>query len=328
MMKIALVTPAQPGSRTGNRATAERWSRLLQKAGHQVLLLTEYTNESCDLFIALHAWRSHEVVTRFRTLHPKTPMIVVLTGTDIYDHQYRYPEQTYSAMDSADCLVGLHHQVHQDIPERYAGRLATVLQSADKPASGIENRQERFDICVIGHLRQEKDPLRAALAARLLSDGSAIRVLNAGKPYTSDWEQLAISEQEANPRFKWLGELDKPAIHRLMRSSRAMVISSLMEGGANVVSEACRAGLPVIASDIPGNIGLLGDDYPGYFNVGDEVDLAKVLQRAEQSPEFLSELSSRVIELASCFTPEAERAALLAAMDSAVTQRDRFNREA
>ncbi|MDF0750204.1 TIGR04348 family glycosyltransferase [Marinobacter sp. 71-i] len=324
-MKIALITPAPPGSKAGNRATAERWSGLLQQAGHQVSLLTEYTDEPCDLFIALHAWRSHEAVTRFRHLHPETPLIVVLTGTDIYDHQYRYPEQTHNSMEVADCLVGLHHRVGRDIPERFADKLVTVLQSADKPVNGTDDRKNTFDICVIGHLRQEKDPLRAALAARLLPDTSAIRVFNAGKAHTPDWEQQALAEQEANPRFKWLGELDKPAIHRLMHSSRAMVISSLMEGGANVVSEACRAGLPVIASDISGNLGLLGDNYPGYFRVGDEADLARVLQQAEQSSRFLGELHNRVRELARLFTPEAEQAALLATIEKALAGRARLS---
>lgn len=317
-MRIALVTPAPPGSKAGNRATAERWSGLLQQAGHQVSLLTEYTDEPCDLFIALHAWRSHEAMVRFRGLHPETPLIVVLTGTDIYDHQYRYPEQTHRSMDLADCLVGLHHRVGRDIPERFVDKLVTVLQSADKPVNGANDRKNTFDICVIGHLRQEKDPLRAALAARLLPDTSAIRVFNAGKAHTPGWEQQARAEQEANPRFKWLGELDKPAIHRLMHSSRAMVISSLMEGGANVVSEACRAGLPVIASDISGNVGLLGDDYPGYFRVGNKADLARVLKRAEQSSSFLGELHDHVRELARHFTPEAEQAALLAAIEKAL----------
>ena len=324
-MKIILNTPALPGSRAGNRATADRWCRLLEQAGHRVFVVTEYNNEPCDLYIALHAWRSHEAVLRFRDRNPETPIIVVLTGTDIYDHQYRYPEQTLQSMALADCLVGLHHRVGRDIPERFVPKLVTVLQSADRPGgnAGVDTRH--FDVCVIGHLREEKDPLRAAIAARTLPPGSTIRVLNAGKAHSQDWARRAIAEQEANPRFQWLGEIDRPSTHQLMNRCRAMVISSVMEGGANVVSEACRAGLPVIASDISGNIGLLGEDYPGYFRVGDEADLAKVLLWAEQSPEYLGELTDRVTELASCFVPEAEQAALLTAIEKARAKGDRLN---
>ena len=90
----------------------------------------------------------------------------------------------------------------------------------------------------------------------------------------------------SNPRFQWLGELDKGDARQLMADSLVMVISSVMEGGANVVSEACRAGLPVIASDIPGNVGLLGNDYAGYFPVGKERALADLLYKVEQDPEF------------------------------------------
>lgn len=316
-MNITLITPAPPGSRAGNRATAERWGRLLEQAGHRVTVVTEYHDAPCDLFIALHAWRSHEAVKNFRARQPKTPLIVVLTGTDIYDHQHRFPKATHDSMALADCLIGLHHRVCQDIPEQFSHKLTTVLQSADAPA-GVPASKKGFDICVIGHLRYEKDPLRAALAARQLPDSSAIRVINAGKAHTPEWEHKALAEQNANPRFQWIGEVDKPAIQGLMSRCRAMVISSVMEGGANVVSEACRAGLPVIASDIPGNIGLLGDDYPGYFPVGDDTGLARMLQQAEDSPDFLGELERRVSELAGSFTPESERAALLAAVECAI----------
>lgn len=323
-MHITIITPAPPGSRAGNRATAERWRRLLEQAGHGVDIVTEYRGGPCDLFIALHAWRSHDAVVHLRSLHPRTPLIVVLTGTDIYDHQYRFPDATHESMELADGLIGLHQRVGRDIPERFADKLAVVLQSADRPASPA-GPKKGFDICVIGHLRQEKDPLRAALAARQLPETSAIRIINAGKAHSPDWEAKALAEQDANPRFQWLGEVDKTAIHQLMNRSRAMVISSVMEGGANVVSEACRAGLPVIASDIPGNIGLLGDDYPGYFPVGDDTELARMLQRAEQSPGFLEELAERVTDLASGFTPQAEQAALLAAIERAMAGRTRLS---
>ncbi|NMT63630.1 selenoneine biosynthesis selenosugar synthase SenB [Marinobacter orientalis] len=323
-MNITLITPAPPGSRAGNRATAERWSQLLEQAGHRVNIVTEYNGEPCDLFIALHAWRSSAAVVRFRATHPDTPLIVVLTGTDIYDHQHRFPDITHESMILADCLIGLHHRVGRDIPARFTGKLTTVLQSADRPAPP-SGPKAGFDICVIGHLRDEKDPLRAALAARQLPETSAIRVINAGKAHNPEWEDKALAEQNTNSRFRWLGEVDKYAVHQLMNRCRAMVISSFMEGGANVVSEACRAGLPVIASDISGNIGLLGDDYPGYFPVGDDTELARMLQRIEQSPDFLGELEVRVKELAGRFTPQAEQASLLAAIERAAAGHARFN---
>ena len=39
-MKIALVTPAGPGTRNGNRHTALRWAAFLRAAGHKVSIST------------------------------------------------------------------------------------------------------------------------------------------------------------------------------------------------------------------------------------------------------------------------------------------------
>lgn len=323
-MHIVLITPAPPGSRAGNRATAERWAGLLEREGHSVAVVNGHQNEPCDLFIALHAWRSHQAVKRFRHAFPEIPLIVALTGTDIYDHQYRFPEDTLSSMALADCLIGLHHHVNRDIPYQFAAKLVTVLQSADRPVSQSVAHSDHFQVCVIGHLRDEKDSLRAALAARLLPDHSTIKVINAGKPHSPEWESRAREEQAINARFEWLGEVDKPSTQALMQQSRVMVISSIMEGGANVVSEACRIGLPILASDISGNIGLLGSDYPGYFRTGDEQDLARLLAKAEQSPEFVAELTNWVCQLAEAFTPENEQASLARAVKTAVAQRAGF----
>jgi len=317
-MKIIMITPADPGSRAGNRATAERWQTLLEKAGHRVQLVTDYHGEACDLFIALHAWRSRDAVARFRSHWPQKPLILALTGTDIYRHQFEYPGETLGSMKMADALIGLHDCVAADIPEDFQDRLITLYQSAEIPSEVSHPQSGCFQICVIGHLREEKDSLRAARAARLLPEDSRVLVLAAGKAHNDRWRRLAEEEARQNPRFRWLGQLDEQATRGLLTGSQAMVISSIMEGGANVVSEACRAGIPVLASDIPGNRGLLGDDYPGYFPAGDEKVLAGLLHKIETAPEFLHTLKSRVSQLASRFTPEREQQSLEQALALAI----------
>jgi glycosyltransferase involved in cell wall biosynthesis len=87
-----------------------------------------------------------------------------------------------------------------------------------------------------------------------------------------------------------------------------MIISSRLEGGANVVSEAIVAGVPILASRIPGTVGLLGEAYPAYFDVGDTRALATLLWRAETDARFLARLARRVRQLAPRFTPARERA--------------------
>lgn len=100
-----------------------------------------------------------------------------------------------------------------------------------------------------------------------------------------------------------------------------MVISSNQEGGANVVSEAIVAGVPVIASDIPGNVGLLGRDYPGYYPVRDEAALARLLHRAETEPAFLNNLERFGRKLKPLFRRDREQAALKQIVNSVTRRR-------
>ncbi len=321
-MHLILITPAMPESKAGNRATAERWKTLLEDAGHAVNVATQYHGEPCDALLALHAWRSADAVRTFRRIWPAKPLILALTGTDIYRHQHEYPEQTRYSMAEADALIGLHDLVANDIPAEFADKLVTLYQSAVGPECFPPRDPARtgdeFQVCVIGHLREEKDSLRAAYASRLLPENSKIQVVCAGKPHNEAWQRKAEQEMSDNSRFRWLGELEKAATRQLMMNSQLMVISSMMEGGANVVSESCRAGLPVIASDIPGNVGLLGKDYAGYFPAGDEQALAELLYRVEQDSEFLTRLRDQVNQLAGRFVPEKERASLEQALYLAV----------
>ena len=319
-MKVALVTPAPPRSRAGNRATAARWSRLLRAAGYQVDILERWgaDERSYDLMIALHAWRSAGSIAAFSRCFPHRPLIVVLTGTDIYHFQHTHPEETRASLHSASALIGLHDHVTQDIPSTYHARLHIVHQSAQPlPASYPGPSVRRFTLCVVGHLREEKDSLRAAEAARLLPAESRIQIIHAGRSHTPDWALAAQAQMRDNKRYSWLGEVSQTVIRRLYARSQAMVISSLMEGGANVVSEACVAGLPVIASDIPGNTGLLGQDYPGLFPAGDTAALAKLMARLESDLALRAALTDRCCAQARRHTPEAEQAGLLAVIHGA-----------
>ena len=90
-----------------------------------------------------------------------------------------------------------------------------------------------------------------------------------------------------------------------------MVISSRLEGGAHVVSEAIAIGIPVIASDIPGNRGLLGRDYPAYFPVGDHAYLAEMLQRVMTDRRLLNRMAAAVKHRRALVAPQRERKAWL-----------------
>ncbi len=306
-MKISLITPAKKQSKSGNRTTAVRWARILQNFGHRVRVAVNYAGEPSDLMVALHAWRSAESITQFRERYPNRPLIVALTGTDIYRFLLSHPQTTLQSMEAADALVCLHDSVHEAIPARFGEKLHVIYQSA-LPLSRARNPAKRFfDICVIGHLREEKDPLRAALAVRNLPPTSRVRVIHLGKAHTSDWADKARVEMDQNPRYLWRGEVPGWAVRREFAKTHLMVLSSIMEGGANVISEAVVAGVPVIASDISGSVGLLGKDYPGYYAVGNTAALTTLLQRAESDADFIQTLAEHCAARAPLFTPEKEQ---------------------
>lgn len=303
-MHIVLITPYGAESKSGNWHTAARWTAFLREAGHQVDVATVWNNEPADLMIALHARRSAPSIHAFAARHPDKPLIVVLTGTDLY-RDIRHNADARTSLKLAHRLVVLQEKGLDKLAPELAHKTRVIYQSAPdiprQPPAG-----NTFDVLVIGHLREEKDPFRPALAAALLPDQSRIRITHLGRALSADMEEQAIALQAQIPRWHWLGEIPhKDVIDHLSRA-HLMIISSLMEGGANVICEALAAGVPVIASDIPGNIGMLGEDYPGYYPVGDERGLAQVLSKAESDPDFYAELMRHCQERRTLMTPEHE----------------------
>ncbi len=309
-MKISLITPADKQSKNGNRTTALRWARMLREAGHRVRLEIAYGGEAADLMIALHAWRSAAAILRYRERFPGGPLVVGLGGTDVNTYLKSDPEPTLRSMKMADALICLHGLIGEALPAGLRKKLHVVHQSALPLAGPRRPSKRHFDICVIGHLREEKDPFRTALAARRMAPTSKLRVIHLGRAHTPDFANQARAEMARNPRYRWLGEVPGWRVRRELAKTRAMVISSNQEGGANVVSEAIVADVPVIASDIAGNVGLLGRGYPGTYPLGDEAALARLLDRAETEPGFLKTLERHGRKLKPLFRPAFERAAL------------------
>jgi putative glycosyltransferase (TIGR04348 family) len=315
-VRILLVCPAPPRSRLGNRITALRWRRLLMQLGHSVTIvqeLDEGTRRVWDVLIALHARRSADAVRVARARFPDRRIVVVLTGTDLYADIHVAPEARRS-LELADALVVLHGLGSEALPEEHRSRTHVVLQSAPPiRATRVARRgrsPESFDVAVVGHLRPEKDPLRTAHASRLLPARSRIRVLHAGRALGAPARQAALEEARENPRYTWLGEVSPASARALIASARIFVLSSVLEGGANVISEAIAAGTPVLASRIDCSRALLGDDYPGLFPVGATRELARLLSRAEREPAFLAELTRHCRTRRPLVSPRAERHAL------------------
>ena len=302
-MRIALVTPAGPGTRNGNRHTALRWAAFLRAAGHRVSICTEDLSGNADLMLALHARRSHASIRAFPR---EKPLVVALTGTDVY-RDIRTSAEARESLELAHRLIVLQPKAAEELAGRLRKEVRVVVQSSattrrHRPVKG------KFRLCLIGHLRAEKDPLR--IVAALPYVAPVVEVVHLGaaldpklKPLTDD------------PRYRWLGSVAHATALRWLASSHAMVISSRMEGGANVVCEALRIGVPVLASRIPGNVGLLGPGYRGYFRVEDERALARLITRAATDADFYRSLKAHVRKLRPMVAPQAEARALLAALN-------------
>lgn len=259
--------------------------------------------------VAIHAWRSAEAIRRFKICYPERPLILQLSGTDIYQYISEEPAPTLRSIELADRLVALNSLAWRVVPKKFRKKLRVIFQSARRPLIPRRPSRAHIDISVIGHLRDVKDPLRAAEAARLLPSASRIRIVQIGRAYSAKWAAKATAEMAANPRYLWRDDVPRAAVQKLLRQSHAMVLSSLTEGGANVISEAIVAGVPVLASHMDGNVGLLGADYPAYFPVGDTNALAQLLQRIEGDRRFVARLRRAIARRAPLFRPEREVAA-------------------
>ena len=306
-MNIRLITPAPHGSRAGNRASANRWATIFRRLGHRVKVSTDYEGEPADLMVALHAWRSASAIARFAADFPDRPLVVVVTGTDAYRFIHSHRQVTLASLDAADHIVGLHPLLGNALPERLHDKLHIIVQSA-RPLQNRRPAKRNFRVCFAGHLREEKDPLRPALAVRDLPAESRLRVDAYGGAHSEKWVKAAQHEMQINPRFHWHGEISHAELRRVYAHSHLLVLPSLMEGGANVISEAVMAGLPVITSSIEGSVGLLGADYPGYYPVKNTRALRERLLQAESDNDYYAKLVDACEARRQRVTPPREHA--------------------
>lgn len=204
-MKILIVKPGTAGPRTGNDITMLRWAQLLRGLGHEVQTGTDFEGQEADVLVAMHCYYSYAAIKRWQAERPKRPVVVALTGTDIYRDINDKPE-VVASMDMATRLVALQAKAAEAVPERLRGKVRVIYQSAENVPRRRERRDGKFRVCAIGHLRPLKDPLLAAEAARGLPADSRVEVHALGRAMTPEMERDARAEERRNPRFRWLGE--------------------------------------------------------------------------------------------------------------------------
>jgi putative glycosyltransferase (TIGR04348 family) len=312
-LKIVIVSPALADANNGNWQTARRWKSLL--APHTVRIVRGWPDALAahdDVMLALHARRSASAVQAWFAQRGTRGLGLVLTGTDLY-RDIQHDRDARQTLDCAHSLVVLQGLGAQSLPEAHRHKTRVILASCNARQT-LAKTSRHLRVVMVGHLREEKDPLTLMATARLLQGQEDILIDHIGAALDPAWAQAARETQAQCPQYRWLGPL--PHRDTLQRIQRAhlLVHTSRMEGGAHVLMEALRSGTPVLASRIDGNLGMLGDNYPGTFAVGDAPGLAHCLRlcRLDQSQAvgLLSQLKACCVERASWFEPQAERDAL------------------
>jgi putative glycosyltransferase (TIGR04348 family) len=325
LSRIALVTPALAEANNGNWQTASRWARMLS-AQYVVRLESAWSGADDDLLLVLHAERSAASIAAWREQHPHRPLVLVLTGTDLYA-QGEQKAVVLQSLKQADRIVVLHEQAAQDLPAEFRSKVVVCLQSCSLRKT-LPKSTRLLRAVMVGHLRAVKDPRTYFDAARHLAAQPALRLDHIGRSLEPALGQEAEALSLQGLGYRWLGELEHDDARRRIQRAHVLVHPSLSEGGAHVVIEAIRSGTPVIASRIPGNVGLLGADYSGYFEPRDAKGLARQLLRCWVDPDMLPQLRTQCAARSHLFEPALEQRTLLTLLASSLNNhRSRDHRD-
>jgi putative glycosyltransferase (TIGR04348 family) len=314
---IVIVTPALAAANNGNWQTANRWAHMLSRH-FDVRLVDRWEAGDERAMISLHARRSADSVAAWRQAHPDRPLVVVLTGTDLY-RDIAYNPVAQRSLDLADRLVVLQPLGVAQLPAPLRSKATVCIQSS--PARRPLARTTRhLRALMVGHLREEKSPTTYFDAARALRRRTDILLDHIGAPLDASLGEQAQALAAECPHYRWLGALPHQATRRRIQAAHVLVHASRMEGGAHVVIEAVTAGTPVIASRIDGNVGLLGDDYEGYFPWGDVPALVSLLERCRDEPAMLGRLREQCERVAPGFHPDREAQTLNTLMSGLMSE--------
>jgi putative glycosyltransferase (TIGR04348 family) len=309
---VALVTPYLAAANNGNWQTARRWARLLNSRC-RVRVTDRWDGGDEALMIALHARRSAASVAAWRAAFPARPLMLVLTGTDLY-RDIETDTEARASLRTADRLVVLNELGLAALSPPYRAKARVCLQSAAARVPRPKTARH-LRALMVGHLRTEKDPRTYFDAARRLARRTDIRLDHIGGALDPQLAAEAQALMRTQPRYRWLGALPHAATRARIAAAHVLVHPSRIEGGAQAVIEAVVSGTPVLASRIDGNLGLLGVDYAGTFAPGDAARLAAWLERARDDPAMLPALAAQCAARAPLFHPERERATLLTLVD-------------
>jgi putative glycosyltransferase (TIGR04348 family) len=330
---VLIVTPYLADANNGNWRTARRWQQLLKRQYEVIVqsasdaVASTHERIQHKIVIALHARRSHAAILAAHQSRPRPPIVVVLTGTDLYRDLAESAEARES-LDIADAIIVLQEDAITSVPLAHRKKTHVVFQSANTLTPATKLR-DRLNCVVVGHLRHEKSPETIFAAAQILDRNAldqqepphaihAIHITHIGNGLDDALAREAAALSKSSRHYRWVGALEHGLTRAAIKRAHVLIHPSIMEGGANVIVEAITSGTAVIASEMSGNVGMLGKSYAGYFPVGDAQALVAQLVRAANEPNHLLRLHTACQARAKLFTPDEERSRLISIIEKLI----------
>ena len=305
-MKFLILFPDNKKAVTGNFCSALQYQIILQDLGHRVELANRYIEQDAEVLIAINADKNNSHIRKFNSDNPQSKIILILSGTDIY------PEPSAKAIDSMEVgnvLVLLQSHGIDQVPPLYRNKSTIIYQSIEKLSVDSERSKSdsEFRVVLISNIRSVKDPLIASRACRLISPASKLKITHVGYCLDEGLGLELTQENKSNIRYEWVGGLSRLEAMTILSESHVLLITSQHEGAGRVVGEAIQLGVPIVSTNNLGVTGILGDDYEGYYPVGDAKALSDILTKAEEDKEFLAQLNVHCQNRSSLFDIEEEK---------------------
>jgi glycosyltransferase involved in cell wall biosynthesis len=302
-MKVCVASPYPLSDLKGNSVTTARIVTVLNEVGIEARGSHGYDGEPTDILITLHAIKGAPALFDFKKRKPKGKVVILLTGTDIYQGLPKGSKMGEDALREADRIVVRQEAAILRLPEQVRAKTVVIRSSLDPIAVKPSPSQSRFIISVVGHLRPVKRPFLTIETLAQHPEWSDVEVWQIGQALDEEMRKTAEFWAEEDGRYRWFGGVPRMESLALCCKSSLTINSSILEGGANAVLEAMTMGVPVLASRIEGNVGLLGNDYPGYFEEG---RMAKALQAIMDQRVDLDEWNRLLADRLRLFSRERE----------------------
>ena len=237
LMQILIASPYPLDSPKGNSITALRIERLLKQAGHQASAVHGTLTAGADAMIALHATKTYPLSAAFKQQHPGKPLILYLTGTDLYRDLLEKKSDCLNAMELADILVVSQPASLSSIPAQYQQKSRVVRASIMLPELEDVSPPPQPSFALVAHLRPVKNPFLLNRALEQLH-ALPLHAYTLGSALDEKMIEDAHSWQAKDPRFRWLDNVPYPQALSWISQVTATINSSHLEERSQ-----CRGGI-------------------------------------------------------------------------------------